>query len=386
MGGASSFVVQGLLGPLGSFLAQAVTAAASWFLSGLVHALSSTTADHFNAQAFSPVWRGMGAVAVVVATGVLLVSLIASVLQGSPERIGRSLGMLALGGLGLLLARPMGQGLSVLVGFCSSLVVSVSGEAPAQAFGRLATDLSAGSALSGVPWLAVVVLGLLVLVAALVVWVELAVAHAAAGVVLVFIPIGLASANWGVGERLLRRLIEVFVALLAVPFVVTVVIVAGASVLAAGSLSFSSPGSSLDTLVTGFLILALGTLSLPATLRLTHLAADALSTAGAGRQLATRGALATAGGVTQGPSGALAGALGAGAWFLAARNSTRPSPSPGGAPGNGSSPGPGGSSPNGSGGTGPGGHKLPPPRTPGPRGGPGRPGTGPGTTRGEGRG
>jgi hypothetical protein len=314
----------------------ALTHAAIWALGGLTHALVATTSANFTGPGFAPAWAAGRAVAIVVAVPLLLIGVMHAAITRSLERLGRTLGMLFASGIGMIVALAAAQGIEDLVTYCCGLMVSASGQAPARGIGRLSAILLTGGAAAGVPGAVVALVAIAALLGALVIWIELALAHFAALLVMVFVPMGLVSLTWGIGERFFKRLAEVLLALLAVPLVITAALVVGGSLLANGAVSLLAPGAAIDTLAGGIAVLGLGTLGLPAALRLSHLAVEASPIAGHGSRLGTQvatlptraadyaavsaGASALSGGA--GAAGGVAGAAQAGA--IGAKVPTQP--------------------------------------------------------------
>jgi hypothetical protein len=307
---------------MASAFVAALTHAAIWALGGLTHALVATTSADFTGPGFAPAWAAGRAVAVVVAVPLLLIGVMHAAITRSLERLGRTLGMLFGSGIGMIVALAAAQGVEDLVTYCCSLMVQASGQAPARGIGRLSAVLLTGGAIAGVPGAVVALVAVAALIGALVIWIELALAHFAALLVMVFVPMGLVSLTWGIGERFFKRLAEVLLALLAVPLVITAALVVGGSLLANGSLSLFAPGAAIDTLAGGIAVLGLGTLGLPAALRLSHLAVEASPIAGHGSRLGTQvatlpsraadyAAVSAGASALTGGAGAAAGAAGA---------------------------------------------------------------------------
>lgn len=304
----------------------ALTHAAIWALGSLTHALVATTSANFTGPGFAPAWAAGRAVAVVVAVPLLLIGLMHAAITRSLERLGRTLGMLFASGIGMIVALAAAQGVEDLVTYCCALMVQASGQAPARGIGRLSAVLLLGGGptvqSTGIPAAVTVIVAVAALICALVIWIELALAHFAALLVMVFVPMGLVSLTWGIGERFFKRLAEVLLALLAVPLVITAALVVGGSLLANGSLSILAPGAAIDTLAGGIAVLGLGTLGLPAALRLSHLAVEASPIAGHGSRLGTQlatlptraadyAAVSAGASALTGGAGAAAGAAGA---------------------------------------------------------------------------
>jgi hypothetical protein len=139
-----------------------------------------------------------------------------------------------------------------------------------------------------------VLLALLAALAALVLWLELAVRSALLLVATAFIPLGLAGLLWPATASWLRRLAEVVTAVAVSKLVIVVVLVLGAAALTASPVSASTPGADVDAVVSGVAFLAVATLGLPMALRLVPMATEAAVGAGLGAVLVRRGLRAPA--------------------------------------------------------------------------------------------
>lgn len=349
-GGAAANAVTGLgtdiISALGHAIVEGMTSAASWALGGLTTALSATTGVDFTGAGFSAAWAGARAVGLLVGVPVLFIAVIQAVIQGSAAILGRVAAMLPVAAIGMLAGLVTAQGYSALVTKASTTMISASGDTPAKALGKVAATLTASTPVSfGAPLVMLVVLALLVLVGSLIIWVELSVAHGAAYLVMVFIPVALAASTWGVGQRFLRRLAEVLIALLSVPFVISAAMVVSGALVSQGAFAFGTPGTRVALLTQGVIVLLLGTLALPATMRLTHLAADAAVVAGVGGYAAKAAARHTK---NAAKTAASAGAGGAGAAGAASASPGAALQLPGGRGGGGAG-GPAGAPPPGGG-------------------------------------
>jgi hypothetical protein len=339
------------LSALGHAIVEGMTAAATWALGGLTDALNATTGVDFTGSGFATAWGAARAVAVIVGLPVFFIALIQAVIQGSMAILGRVAAMLPLAAIGMLVGLVAAQGYAALVSVASKTMIAASGDTPAKALGKIAAAmLAAAPGGFGAPLVMLVLLAAVVLVASMIIWIELSVAHGAAYLVMVFIPVGLAVSTWGVGQRFLRRLAEVLVALLSVPFVITAAMVVSGALISQGTFALGTPGSQVALLTQGVIVLLLGTLALPATMRLTHLAADAAVVAGVGGYAAKKAAHH----IKQAPKKAAAAAAG-GPAGAAAAGSGSPGPAlrlpgeggggPGGSSGAGEPPNPGRPSP-----------------------------------------
>lgn len=203
--GAAANAVRGagvdIISSLGHAVVEGMTSAATWALGGLTSALGATTGVDFTGAGFAGAWAAARAVGLLVGVPVLFVAVIQAVIQGSAAILARVAAMLPVAAIGMLAGLVTAQGYSALVTKASATMISVSGNTPARALGKVAAALTATTPAGfGAPLVMLVVLALLVMVGSLIIWVELSVAHGAADLVMVFVPLALATSTWGVAN------------------------------------------------------------------------------------------------------------------------------------------------------------------------------------------
>jgi hypothetical protein len=152
----------------------------------------------------------------------------------------------------------------------SARVLSSAGVDTTNLFSGLTVFL-AGTGASGpaVPAFVVFIGGLLVSLAALVLWLELVVRAAAVSVAVLFLPLALAALVWPAVAHWCRRLADTLVALVLSKFVIAAVLSLAAGAVAGGlGLSGSGDGGGFAAVVTGIALLVIATLSPFTLLRL----------------------------------------------------------------------------------------------------------------------
>ena len=178
-----------------------------------------------------------------------------------------------------------------LVDVSCEVVEHASGISIAAALARLGTALGVTAAVGGGAAAAIgaLLLALLAALAALVLWIELAMRTVLILVTTAFLPLGLSGLLWPKTASWLRRLGEILTAIAISKLVIVVVLVLGAAALTNSPISLTSPGSDLDAMVSGVAFLGLATLGLPMALRVVPFAAEAALGAGRGGALVRSG-------------------------------------------------------------------------------------------------
>ena len=271
---------------VGSALVGGISHAAGWALAGLVHALTATTTVDVSVGGwFGGPWRAMLAVAALVSMPVLVIGVTAEALAGRPgEALRRAVVAPAVISVGTVATPVLASGVLALVSSCCALLVNLGAGGPdglGRALARLPTDAAAASG-PQLPLVVAALMAVVVGVLAFVVWVELAARAGLLYLVVLFTPVGLAGMWWRHTTVWLRRLVEVFVAIAMSQLVITAAMVIAAAALANGRLDRTTPGASVDTLVTAIGLLLLGTLGLPMALRVVPHAAEGAIAAGVG--------------------------------------------------------------------------------------------------------
>jgi len=325
-------IIGQLFSAIAHVVSQGIVSIASFGLSQLTHAATSTTAISFDTW-FSAPWRSMLAVGGMVAIPLFFTGIVSALVKGEgPSGVGRVLGRLLGAGAGGLLALAGVQLVLALVDASCAVVEHGSGISLPSALARLGTALGVDGAVTG--GIGGVLLALLAALAALVLWLELAVRSALILVATAFVPLALAGLLWPATSSWLRRLTEVIIAVAVSKLVIVVVLILGAAAIFASPLSVSSPGADIDAMVSGVAFLALATLGLPMALRLVPMAAEAAIAAGIGSMPVKRAARATTTVASYATTQGLLRAVNGGRAAASAGASA--------AAGNGSSPGPSG--------------------------------------------
>jgi hypothetical protein len=203
-------------------------------------------------------------IAIVLTLGFALLAIVSGTLRGDP------VGMLTRIAVGLP-ATALAMAVSIpVVGLLLELVDQLStavldpANAPAikflSGFGETAAKASGG--------FAVVLVGLLAVLAAAMVWAELLVRAALIYLVVALSPLVLAATMWPAARGVLRRTVEVLVALIVSKLVVSIAIAVGAAALGGAGMENTGMAGAIGTLMIGAAILAMAAYSPFLVLRL----------------------------------------------------------------------------------------------------------------------
>ena len=252
-------------------LSQWVASGAEWLLSQIGHVLISTTTIDIGASWFHQHYVEMTVLAGAVVLPLLLVSTMQAVYRQNAGQLIRAFFVQ------LPLALLLGVVAIQIVVLCLSATDAMC-TAVAGGSGSDVTDLLTGVsngmvAALGDPTMATFVLllvGLLVAVAAFVLWLELLVRAAAVYVAVLFLPLALATLVWPSVSHWCRRLVETLAALILSKFVIVATLSLAASAVSSGAVGGTSggAGSGFASVLAGGALLVLSTFVPFAILRL----------------------------------------------------------------------------------------------------------------------
>ena len=248
-----------------------VASGAVWLIAEVGRAISSTTSIDLSAQWFSAHQAVMASLAAAIVVPMACCAAIQAIYRQSASMLMRTFLVnlplaLLLTGVAVALVRV---GLAVTDAM-SAKVLSSAGVDTNNLFSGL-TVFFTGSGASGpaVPAFVVFLGGLLVSLAALVLWLELVVRAASVTVAVLFLPLALAALVWPAVAHWCRRLADTLVALVLSKFVIAAVLSLAAGAVAGGlGLSGSGDGGGFSAVVTGIALLVIATLSPFTLLRL----------------------------------------------------------------------------------------------------------------------
>jgi hypothetical protein len=291
VGGATGFAFEGIA----SGIAGWVLGAVADLIGGVVGFLGSTARPSLDAVWFSgpgspfAVVRG---IAFSLLLGFVLLAVIQGLLAGEPAagagRVARDVFLAVLGMAATVTVTVK------LLDLTDALSHAVLGGAEDQALRFLSGFGSAAGAATG--GFGMVLVGLIVAVAALLVWIELIVRAALVYLLVALTPLAFAAMTWPAARGVLRRTVELLLAVIASKFVICVAIAVGAAALGgagaagpvagvAASAAAAGPpiGVSLGALLAGAAILALAAFSPFVVLKVMPLAEAAVMAQGISR-------------------------------------------------------------------------------------------------------
>jgi hypothetical protein len=215
-----------------------VVTGASWLLDQIGGVITSTTTVDLGASWYTAHYEAMAAIAGMVALPLLLLAAVQAVVRQSPAVLVRAILVeLPLAGLLTAVAAQLVQLALAATDALSSAVSSGTGADISQALTGVATLLvsQAGAGPYSAPAFVVALGALLVVVGALLLWLELLVRAAAAYVAVLFLPLALASLVWPAISHWCRRLVETLAAIVLSKFVIVAVLSLATGALGSGS-------------------------------------------------------------------------------------------------------------------------------------------------------
>ena len=218
----TGFGVDSVLGALGSWVAEG----AVWLLGQVGAVLTSTTSIDLGASWFTEHYETMAALCGVVVLPMLLLGVIQAIYRQDLSMLLRS--VLVNVPLAMLLTavavKLVQLGLAI-TDELSSAVAEGAGLDAGHFMATVTTALSGGAASQpAVPAFIVFLGGIVVVVGAFLVWIELLIRAAAVYVAVLFLPLALASLAWPAIAHWCRRLVDTLVALILGKFVIVSVL------------------------------------------------------------------------------------------------------------------------------------------------------------------
>lgn len=252
VGGFLSDPIGSVAGGVGNATVRVVTEwvieGAVWFLGQVAAVVTESTKVEPTADWFARNYAVMAGIAAVIAVPLLLTSLIGAVIHGDPGRFGRALSMTFAAGLGtfaavtvtgLLLAITDNLSAHIAGGLNADLKRALQGVGTSLTAAGGAAETAQPGAGAGVPLFAGFLAAIVIVIAAIGVWLELLLRQVAIYAALLFYPLALAGLIWPATSRWARRLTEILVSLILAKLVIVALLSLGAAGLASGSEGFS---------------------------------------------------------------------------------------------------------------------------------------------------
>ncbi len=258
--GAAGFVWDQVVSGVVSWIVDAV----AWFVGQVLTLLENTTRVNLSAGWFSGAngpYRTVVGVAAVLLLGFLFLGLIQGLLAGDPmAMLVRMCRDLPLAVFAMVVTIAVGDQLLDLSDDLSQAVLRGGGSDAKQVL----TVISTAGSFAGQTSFVIALLGLLCIIAALFVWVELVVRSALIYLLVALSPVVFAAMVWPVARGMVRKLSELVLALIFSKVVIAIAFSVGAAALAGvGNAGHASAGSTGDisasagTLFSGLVIFGL---------------------------------------------------------------------------------------------------------------------------------
>jgi hypothetical protein len=346
VGGFLTNPIGTVAGGVGNAAVKAVTEwvidGAVWFLGQVAAVVSESTKVEPTAAWFTRNYAVMAGIAAVVALPLLLTSLIGAVVNGDVARLGRAVTMVFAAGLGtfaavavtgLLLAITDNLSAHIAGGLDADLTQALQGVGKGLTAAGTAQDAAQPGTGAAVPLFAGFLAAIVIVIAAIGVWLELLLRQVAIYAALLFFPLALAGLIWPATSRWARRLTEILVSLILAKLVIVALLSLGAAGLASGGEGFSGVIAGAAMLVLALFspwvvmrIVGIGQIALAGTglegmrsrathtaTHRTHQATDTMRAALGGSRGGAAGASGSGGLTVAGSGGGTAAAGGAGA-------------------------------------------------------------------------
>ena len=243
-----------------SGISQWVASGAEWLLGQIGDVLSSTTTVDVGASWFRTHYGQMTALAGVVILPMLLASTLQAVVRQNPGQLVRTF-LLQLP-LALLLAVVAIQIVILSLSATDAMSDAVAGGTNADVTSLLSgvtTGLVSAAADPTIASFVLLLVGLLIAVAAFVLWLELLIRAAAVYVAVLFLPLALATLVWPAVSHWCRRLVETLAALILSKFVIVATLSLAAGAISSGTAGTGTHGSGFSSVLAGGALLVMAT-------------------------------------------------------------------------------------------------------------------------------
>lgn len=285
VGGGAGWAFDGIADGISKWVLGAV----EFFVQGVIDFLRTSSGPNVESAWFagagSP-YASVRNIAALLLVGFVFMAILHGLLNGDPgAMLRRIVGALpvAVGGT-VVTTAVVGQLLKLTDALSDAVLVGTDHQAM-----RFLSGFGAGAAVS-TGGFAVTLLGLIAVAAALLLWVELLVRTSLVYLLVAISPLGFAALVWPTARGLLRRIIEVLVAVILSKFVISVAMAIGVAALAGageagqrGGDTAATAGASTGALLAGAVVLGLAAFSPFLVLKLVPFAEAALVAQGVSR-------------------------------------------------------------------------------------------------------
>jgi hypothetical protein len=243
-----------------SGISQWVASGAEWLLNQIGDVLSATTTVDLGASWFQDHYGQMTALAGVVILPMLLASTLQAIVRQNPGQLIRT--FLVQLPLALLLAVVAVQIVILSLSATDAMSDAVAGGTSADVSSLLngvTSGLVDSAADPSIASFVLLLVGLLIAVAAFVLWLELLIRAAAVYVAVLFLPLALATLVWPAVSHWCRRLVETLAALILSKFVIVATLSLAAGAVSSGTAGTGDHGSGFSSVLAGGALLLMAT-------------------------------------------------------------------------------------------------------------------------------
>jgi hypothetical protein len=243
-----------------SGISQWVASGAEWLLNQIGQVLSATTTVDLGASWFQAHYGQMTALAGVVILPMLLASTLQAIVRQNPGQLIRT--FLVQLPLALLLAVVAVQIVILSLSATDAMSDAVAGGTSADVSSLLngvTSGLVDSAADPSIASFVLLLVGLLIAVAAFVLWLELLIRSAAVYVAVLFLPLALATLVWPAVSHWCRRLVETLAALILSKFVIVATLSLAAGAVSSGTAGTGDHGSGFSSVLAGGALLLMAT-------------------------------------------------------------------------------------------------------------------------------
>lgn len=243
--GVGSLTPGGIVDGLGDSAMRGLTGfvvgGSAWLLGQVADVVTASTQVRVRTGWFMDHYEVMASISASFALLFLLLTAASTFVHQDPGRLGRALAMVAAAGLGtgavvvvtdLLLTISDQLSAAVGRGMAGNLKQSLQGAASGL------SSMTSASGGAAAPLFPALLVGLLIAVAAVVIWIELLLREVAIYAVVLFFPLALAGLVWDASRAWARRLAEMLAALIFSKFVIVAILALASGGLASGSEGF----------------------------------------------------------------------------------------------------------------------------------------------------
>jgi hypothetical protein len=295
VGGATQTITSTVTDALGfAAIGGIVLGAAHVVLNFTAAALSATTSPQLRSTWFSSTYWRMAAVAAILTLPFLFAAAVQALIRSDLALLARAtFGYLPLGILGVAIAAPLTMLLLAATDQLCGFISAAAGNESAHFLASAGAVIGSLSLADESPFLAFLV-GLFMIGAAFLLWIELLMREAAVYVIVLMLPLAFAAMVWPARRIWAVRAVELLVALILSKFAIVAVLSLGGAAISASAGDHSVTGA-----MAGAVLIMLAAFSPWALVRLVPMAELANGAAGALRgEVARAGAVATDAGVT----------------------------------------------------------------------------------------